>query len=424
MKLINHTLLFLSAILFTTVGLWAILFYSQLMRQVKSSIDGGLENTKILIIDKLKDDSLLKDEHNFSNNNYIIKQVNEKYALQVKDTYKDTLIYSEFKQHTYDVRLLTTAFVSADGKYYEMKVISHEFDKGELIRKIVISLLWLFLFLFISTLLVNNFVLKKTWQPFYKLLEHLHHFQLDKSVNRELPKTNIAEFSLLNKSIKKLLSSNVDIFNSQKQFIENASHELQTPLAIGINKLELLAGSENLAPEQTNKIGEIIEVFQRLSGLNKSLLLLSKIENNQFIAEELLDLDKIFTKLIQDFTDYSAFQKIEIIYQKEDNWLLTMNRDLCVMMILNLVKNAIIHNQPGGEINIWLRASSLTIENTSTEPGIPPDKLFTRFSKTPGSKNSTGLGLAIVKVIADISGLTIEYTYNGRHNFKVFAGKM
>lgn len=419
MKLINHTLLFLSAILFTTVGLWAILFYSQLMHQVKTSVDTGLGNTKILIIDKLKDDSLIKDEYKFLNNNYIIKRIEEDEALQIKDTYKDTIIYSEFKKQSNEVRLLTTAFAAANGNYYEMKVISHEFDKAELIRKIIVSLLWLFLFLFTTTLLVNNFVLKKTWKPFYKLLELLHQFRLDKSVDRELPATNIAEFSMLNKSIKNLLNSSVDIFNSQKQFIENASHELQTPLAIGINKLELLAGDANLAPEQTKKIGEIIEVFQRLSGLNKSLLLLSKIENNQFIAEEILDTDEIFMKLVQDFTDYSAFQKIEIKYFKEENWLLTMNRDLCVMMILNLVKNAIVHNEQGGELIIRLQASSFTIENTSAEPMIPAEKLYTRFNKTPGRKNSTGLGLAIVKAIADISGLAIDYSYNGRHIFKV-----
>jgi signal transduction histidine kinase len=419
MKLINHTLLFLTVILFTTVGLWAILFNSQLLKQVKVTIDEGLENNKIVIIDKLKDDSLIVQQDVFLDNNYIVKSVSEDHALRIRDSYKDTLIFSNLKNKSYQVRLLTTAFVAADGNYYEMKIISNELDKGKLISKIILSLLWLFLFLFVSTLLVNNFVLKKTWKPFYQVLKYLNDFRLDKSTYRELSETRIKEFSLLNESIQNLLKTNVDIFNSQKQFIENASHEMQTPLAIGINKLELLAGDDNLSPEQTEKIGEIIEAFQRLSGLNKSLLLLSKIENKQFISEELVNFDEIFSKIIQDFSDYTEFQKIEITYLKENNWVFNMNKDLAEMLVMNLVKNAIIHNQQGGELIIRLTSLYFTIENTSNEPVMPTDKLFKRFHKNSKNKNSTGLGLAIVKAIADVSGLKIDYSYELKHIFKV-----
>lgn len=419
MKLINHTLLFLSVILFTTVGLWAILFNSQLLKQVKSTIDEGLGNYKIVIIDKLKDDSIIVQQNAFLDNNYIVKSVSEDYALGVRDSYKDTLIFSNLKNTSYQVRLLTTAFVAADGNYYEMKIISNELDKGKLISKIILSLLWLFLFLFVSTLMVNNFVLKKTWKPFYQVLKYLNDFRLDKSTYRELSKTRIKEFSMLNESIQNLLKTNVDIFNSQKQFIENASHEMQTPLAIGINKLELLARDDNLSREQTEKIGSIIEAFQHLSGLNKSLLLLSKIENKQFMSEEEVSFDEIFSKIIQDFSDYTEFQKIEITYLKEEDWAIRMNKDLAEMLVMNLIKNAIVHNQAGGELIIQLAATFFTIENTSDKPEIPAENIFKRFNKNSKSKGSTGLGLAIVKAIADLTGLSISYSYNNRHIFKV-----
>ena len=419
MKLINHTLLFLSIILFTTVGLWAVLFYTQLLKQVKTTVDGGLENQKIVIIDKLRDDSLIAQQDIFLDNNYTIKSVSEDYALQVRDVYKDTLIFSELRNISYQVRLLTTAFVASDGRYYEMKVISQELDKGKLIRKIVISLILLFLFLLLSTLLINNFVLKKTWKPFYQLLNYLNDFRLDRSTSRELSKTSIEEFSLLNESVQNLLKTNVEIFNSQKQFIENASHELQTPLAIGINKLELLAGDDELSPEQIQKIGVITEAFQRLSGLNKSLLLLSKIENRQFISEEPVNFDGIFIRMMHDFSDYTGYRKIEVTYLKEDEWEFNMNKDLAEMLVMNLVRNAIIHNKRGGELIIRLASSSFTIENTSHEPLIPEGQIFKRFAKNPNSKSSTGLGLAIVKAIADVSGLIVTYSYKGRHVFKV-----
>ncbi len=419
MKLINYTLLFLSAILFFTVSLWAVLFYFQLLNQVKTTIDEGLANYKIVLIDKLKDDSLVVQQNVFIENNYIIKNVSENYALQVRDSYKDTLIFSSIKNKSYRTRLLTTAFVATDGEYYEMKVISQELDKGKLIEELATSLLWLFLFLFVSTIFVNNFVLKKTWKPFYKLLKYLNDFRLGKDTLQEPSKTKIREFSMLNKSIQKLLKTNIDIFNSQKQFIENASHELQTPLAIGINKLELLAGENDLSPDHIREIGNIIESFQRLSNLNKALLLLSKIENKQFISEEELNFDEIFTRIIDDFSDYTQYRKIEIKYTNEETWVLKINIDLAEMLIMNLVKNAIVYNRQCGEVVIKLSSSYFTIENTSDNPTILTDKLFERFNKNPKSKSSTGLGLAIVKAIADVAGLSVIYSYNGRHVFKV-----
>ena len=166
MKLLNYTLLFLSATMFAVVGLWAVIFYFQLLKQVKTTLDDGLSNNKILIIDKLKDDSLLVDQNTFGKKNYTLKEVDEEYAIRVKDSYKDTLVFSDLKTIYEQTRLLTTAFVAENGHYYEMKVISQEIDRGKLIKQVATWLLWLYFFLFISILLINNFVLKNTWKPF------------------------------------------------------------------------------------------------------------------------------------------------------------------------------------------------------------------------------------------------------------------
>ncbi len=419
MKLINQTLVYLSSILFVTAGLWGVLLYYQLLNQVKTTVDDGLANYKLMLINNLKDDSLIVQSSSFKENSYIIRSISEELALRIRDSYKDTLIYSDLKNINYQSRLLTTAFISADNNYYEMKVISQELDKGQLIKEITTSLLWLFLFLLVSTILINNFVLKKTWKPFYLLLKRLDEFQLEKGLIDEPGETRIREFSLLNKSVSKLLKSNTDTFNSQKQFIENASHELQTPLAIGINKLELLAGEKELSASHIQKISDIVEILRRLSGLNKSLLLLSKIENRQFIAEDQLSIDEITRKVLDSFSDFSEYRQIKINYQINDSWFVKINSDLAEILIMNLVKNAIINNRQGGELNIKLSQGYFTIENTSDEPEIPAVKLFERFSRNQKNNGSTGLGLAIVKAITEASNLSVTYSFNGKHAFKV-----
>jgi signal transduction histidine kinase len=418
-KLINHTLLFLAAILFVSAGIWAVLFYFQVLKQVKATVDDGLSDNKILIIDNLKDDSLIVQKDEFLENNYIIRQVSEDYAIQVRDTYKDTLVFSPLKGYNYQTRLLTTAFLAADGKYYEMKVISHELDKGTLIKRIITSLFFFYLLLFLSTLLVNHFALRNTWKPFYRLLNYLDEFRLDQKKLPDLSTTRISEFNLLNESVLKLLKTNVDIYSSQKQFIENASHELQTPLAIGINKLELLAGDEDLSQDQLRKIGEIIEAFRRLSGLNRSLLLLSRIENKQFITSEPVDFDDLISRVLGDFSDYSEYKDLNIKYRKNDPWKFTMNKDLAEILVMNLVKNAIVHNHPEGDVSIILNSTGFVIENSSEGNSLERDQLFQRFSNKQSSKSSTGLGLAIVKAITEESGLEIRYSYDGNHAFTV-----
>ncbi len=419
MKLLNYTLLIFSIALLAILSLWSVLFYFQMLNHVKSNIDNGLANYKILIIDQIKDDTLIAQQQNFLTGNYMIREVSERYALQVRDTYRDTMVYSSIKNSYEPTRLLTTAFAGEDGRYYEMKVISHVVDKNRLAGEVVRSLIFLYLVLLVSIILVNNLILKNTWRPFYRLLEHLKDFNLGKGSVFKPLKTGIKEFSVLDRTIGKMLERNDSIYRSQKQFIENASHEIQTPLAIGMNKLEMMADSEDLSGDHIQTIGQICQILERLSNLNKSLLLLSKIENKQYVEEEQVNFNEIFKEILGEFADYAAYRKVDMKFVEEGEWSHLMNRDLAGILVQNLLKNAIIHNHPEGELLITVSSSLFTIENTSDNPGLPEEKLFERFNRDPGKKGSTGLGLAIVKAIADVSGLSVIYSYNGRHIIKV-----
>ena len=420
MKLLNYTLFWLSAILIVTVSAWAIFFYYQLLNEIKNTMDKGLAGYKISLIGNLKNNPQLINSEIPGNQNYFIRVIPAEKALQIRDTYNDTLVYSEIKSILEPRRVLTTAF-ETDDTFYELKIVSQELDRKELIAKIAGLILWLYLFLLVTILVVNNFILKKTWEPFYRLLAYLRNFNLSESVPEHPEKTKISEFSVLNETIYKLLNTNIDTYISQKQFIENASHELQTPLAIAINKLELHAGSPGLTDEHIAQIENIIQMLQRLAEINKSLLLISKIENKQFMNNEKVDFDKIFKQVLSDFSDYIEYRKINIHYTVNDNCIKSMNRQLAEILVRNLLKNAVFHNIREGEVFISMLDSGFIVENTSSEPGLNSHELFKRFNKNKTKAGSTGLGLAIVKAIADVSGLIVSYSHqsSGKHTFKV-----
>lgn len=420
MKLQNYTLIWLGSILFVSVTAWAIFFYFHLINEVKNTIDEGLASYKISLIANLENNPQLLNNETPGNKNYSLRSIPDEVALQIRDSYTDTLIYSELKNTAEPRRLLTTAF-EIDSTFYELKIVSQEIERNQLITKLAGLIFWLYLFLLVTILVVNNIVLKKTWESFYKLLNYLNKFRLGETVPRQPEKTKISEFSVLNDTIYKLLSANVETFLSQKQFIENASHELQTPLAIAINKLELLERSDGLTDMHTEKIENIIQTLQRLAEINKSLLLISKIENKQFVNNENVDFNEIFKQILSDFSGYAEFRKIKIHYALNENWIYTINRQLAEILVINLIKNAVFHNYEGGEVFIDLHSSGFTIENSSVEPALNPSKLFSRFNKNKNKIESTGLGLAIVKAIADVSGCSVSYRYTSqnRHEFKI-----
>jgi signal transduction histidine kinase len=186
-----------------------------------------------------------------------------------------------------------------------------------------------------------------------------------------------------------------------------------------MNKLELLAEEDNLSEGHIQNIGEINQILERLSNINRSLLLLSKIENKQFIEHERLSINAIFKDLMNEFSDYASYRKVKIRLIEEGEWFRQMNRDLAGILATNLLKNAIVHNHSGGELIIKIGSSGFTIENTSHDPALEPDKLFERFNNNPNKQGSVGLGLAIVKAIADASDLTVSYSYAGRHVIRV-----
>ncbi|WP_343631829.1 HAMP domain-containing sensor histidine kinase [Fluviicola sp.] len=420
MKLIQRTIVFMSIALLVTLSVWAFIFYVNMIDEVHDSIDDGLDNSKLLIIHEASMDSTVLYKSNFDEGNYAIRKIPEQHALKHLDEYKDTLMYMENEDDLEPVRLLTTVFEAKENEFYQLKVISSMVEEDDLIEDLFYSLLWLYLILIVTILVINTLVLRSMWKPFFNYLNRLSQFKLGKNEHVQPIKSKTTEFQLLNKVVTEVLESNIRSFHNQKQLIENASHELQTPLAIALNKLQLLAEKEELSEEVVKEIFQTIETLERLTRLNKSLLLLSKIENQQFLHEEQVDMNALVRQVLEDFQDQIEFKELEVNLITDTELVVTMNPELARILVTNLVKNAIRHNFKKGKIEVLLTASGLQISNSGSEKSLDTTHLFQRFHKESNDQSSTGLGLAIVKSITDLSGFQISYNYAlGIHQFTV-----
>ncbi|WP_255554174.1 sensor histidine kinase [Mesonia aestuariivivens] len=389
-----------------------------MLDEIYDSLDDGLENQKILVINRAKKDPSVFNKTSFKDGYYTIHPTTYSEIKNVKDSYRDTLMYMLNEKDYEPVRLLESAF-RQDGKYYKLKVITSMVEEDDLIEDLLYSILWLYIGLVAGVLFLNNWVLKRLWRPFYSLLNNLKNFNIEKEQSIELENTNIEEFKLLNLQVEKLLQKSIDSFKAQKQFIENASHELQTPLAISINKLELLAEKEELSSNNMTLLASVLENLERMTRLNHALLLLSKIDNKQFVEEENLNIVQLVTQIANDFSDFANHKNIEISISSDDTIQKYMNKDLAIILFTNLIKNAIIHTSLNSIITIKIHNQKVSIENESETSKLDDQQLFSRFYKVNPHKSSTGLGLAISKAIADKYELELIYIYDRYHIFIV-----
>lgn len=416
MKLVNHTLLYLSGALFLIIGAWAVIFFYSMLDEVYDSIDDGLDNYKVLIIQKAKSDSTILKKNTFGESNYSIAAIDREQALQFVERYSDTLMYMQNEEDFEPVRILSTVF-DINNTYYKLDVISSMVEEDDLIEDLTYYLVFLYLALLLSIYLLNLVILRRTWKPFYILMQRLKQFNLKQPKPLEVPETKVSEFRELNHVILNLLKNNIEVYNSQKQFIENASHELQTPLAISINKIELLLEESDLSEEKAVALSDVIRNLERLTRLNKSLLLLTKIENRQFADEEDVDFNELIGQQVSDFSELLEFKQISVKVNDTGRFRQRFNKDLAFVIISNLLKNAITYNIPQGEISITIGSGSIRIENTGTAQALDPQRIFNRFYRSATHQHSTGLGLSIVKAIADLYHLKLSYSFEGKHCF-------
>ncbi|WP_018612348.1 sensor histidine kinase [Segetibacter koreensis] len=311
--------------------------------------------------------------------------------------------------------------VPVNGVPYQIIIRKSQEQKSALEVNITRIMFFVFIGLFATTILFNWFISTRLWKPFRNSLEKIRNAELQKMEAIRFEKTAIEEFNELNASLNSMTTKIHNDYVNMKEFTENAAHEMQTPLAVVQSKMELLLQDSNLTDNQVQSIMDASMALSRLSKLNQSLLLLAKIENNQYETNETNNLTDITKKYLKLFDELIKDKQIITKTNFEKDFILNLHPFLADSLISNLLGNAVKYNYSGGKIIISVHNNRYQISNTSNLPPIDSQQLFKRFNKSKNSADtSNGLGLAIVKRICDTHNLSITYSVeNGLHQFNI-----
>lgn len=316
-----------------------------------------------------------------------------------------------------------TFYIETGNQRYRIQVRKSLEGTEKLNQSIVAVTLMTILLILVVTFFVNRLVLRKLWQPFYASLAAMNRFELGKKQLPVFPATTIDEFMVMNQTMNQATQKAEDDYAHLKDFTENASHELQTPLAIITSKLDVLIQDEQLTEYQSKLVQSAYEAIQRLSRLNQGLLLLTKIENGQYAETVSIDIaGRIKDKLVQ-FDEMIAAKELQVKTSFEPGLLLRINPVLTDILLNNLFSNAIKYNVTSGTIEIVANQNLIEFSNTGEPVALDSDKLFRRFSKPGQTREGIGLGLAIVQQAADASGYQASYYYKDQqHHFSIMRG--
>ena len=421
MKLLSYTYRKLALLLFLLMAVWGVLFYYAIIDEVVDETDDTLENYgEILMESALHDPSILETEGSLMSF-YKFTPISEEEGRHYRQVFYDATVYIELEDEDEPVRVMCTAGRMPDGQYYELKLMISILERDDMVEAMLWYLGALFLLFLICTSIGIQLVLKGVFRPLHRLLDWLHCIQPGKEVPPLDNPTKIREFRQLSDAALDMGNRSYKAYEEQKQFIENASHELQTPLAIVRGKVELLAESEGMTEQQMEQLDEIYATLGRAVRLNKSLLLLSRIENGQYTEMEDVSVDEILDELLPDLMDIYEHKQVRLIRKREEQpFIIRCNHSLAQILVSNLVKNSLLHNREEGELQVLTTPTSLVIKNTGDVP-LDGEKLFRRFYHgMDGKKDSTGLGLAIARSIALSSSLKLTYEWqDGMHTFRL-----
>lgn len=421
MKLIYKIAARLSFVMMLLLALWTTIFYFKIVDEINDETDDSLEDYSELIIMRMLAGKQLPQENSGSNNSYSLVPVTDEYAkINYHIKYYDSDIYIPEKKEYEPARMLKTVFLGNDSLWYELTVATPTFEREDLLHTILWWICCLYIVILVTGVSVTMLVFRKSMWPLYSLLHWLDSYIPGQKKPLISDNTDITEFKRLNNAVWQAICRYEEAYDKQKQFIGNASHELQTPLAILGNKMEWMLNNSNLTEQQMLEVMDMLRTQRNIVKLNKDLLLLTKIDNHQFMG----DVSKIKIADIvkeQQVVCGEIYEEKGIFcnVQQLNDLVVKMNISLVNVLIANLLRNAYIHTPNGGKIEIALSGRTLSVANTGVY-ALDGERIFERFYQGSKKEGSTGLGLSIAKAVCNAYNIGMRYSFaNGMHVFTV-----
>jgi signal transduction histidine kinase len=418
MKLLNRTIksyVIYSAVL---ILVFTPLFYFAIQHVVVLSMDDALISHKnefhhsIQFLHEPSDLEVFK----LFNKEFVLTPVPEP---RKKDSLYTAVLYDSSTKQEIPHRVYEAPVVLW-GKNYDLMIRESMVSNKVLIGYIVGIQLIFIAVMVVGVYFINRRLSEKIWSPFYQILNELRSFNLEGKGKVSFPHSSTVEFRELIDAIKQLINTSKEAYRSQKEFTENASHELQTPLAICRTKLELLAQTRNLTQEQAELVASLLDATDRITRLHKNLLLLSKIENRQFMEKATIDVRAKAQRIADNFVDQINERKLTVEWNCNGEVTVQANPVVMDVLLTNLMSNAVRYTPQNGIVRIMISNDMVEVSNS----GMPlknPEKVFERFHRD--SQNiipGNGLGLSIVKKICDVYSYRAMYYYEDTmHHFKI-----
>lgn len=426
MKLVYKLTLTFIAPLVVTLGLWGWLSYRTMERKIHADTDMILKDYASDIIMRKLSGQELPDRFNGAYNTYYIKEVTREYAeANQAVVYEDAEAFLRSQEDFASSRVRKQVFVDKDGRHYEIAVSLPTFEQETLVEHVLVWTVVLFVVLLVAMLVISVLVLNYNMRPFEALLRWMDEYVPGESGKPVPSDTDVLEFRKLASVAQQTVERFERQYEERKLFIGNVSHELQTPLAACSNRLELILDRQDLDEETAEELVKLHRSLQHLIRLNRTLLLLTKIENGQFPEVADVDLGRMLSESMQMYDEMYSYKEVTSSFSSTGDLTVSMNEQMASVLVGNLVKNAYVHSPHGGGIKVEVRPDGFTVSNPGTQ-ALDGSRLFRRFYQPSGRKEeSTGLGLALAYSVCERNGMALAYEYaDGRHQFAVKLKKL
>lgn len=426
MKLVYKLTLTFIAPLVVTLGLWGWLSYRTMERKIHADTDMILKDYASDIIMRKLSGQELPDRFNGAYNTYYIKEVSPEYAeANQAVVYEDAEAFLRSQEDFASSRVRKQVFVDKDGRHYEIAVSLPTFEQETLVEHVLVWTVVLFVVLLVAMLVISVLVLNYNMRPFEALLKWMDEYVPGEPGKPVPSDTDVLEFRKLASVAQQTVERFERQYEERKLFIGNVSHELQTPLAACSNRLELILDRQDLDEETAEELVKLHRSLQHLIRLNRTLLLLTKIENGQFPEVTDVDLGRMLSESMQMYDEMYSYKEVTSSFSSTGDLTVSMNEQMASVLVGNLVKNAYVHSPHGGGIKVEVRPDGFTVSNPGTQ-ALDGSRLFRRFYQPSGRKEgSTGLGLALAYSVCERNGMALAYEYaGGRHQFAVKLKKL